>query len=412
MEGEYMKKWFLVLFGLLFVSSCSTVQITKTNPSLPNVQITSAKGGIQSVTLTWIPITNQNVKGYVIYRSGSPTGKFDFLTQINNNLQSSYTDTGGILSTLENDTTYYYRIAAFNDEGVGPFSQVSATTLPRPNPPEGLKVISGLPHSLILQWNPSNDMSVSGYMIYRAESSLGPFKAIKRLNGRENTTYTDTELKDGTTYYYEVASINYKGVESAPSAYVSGITQNKPVPPLSLKAVPTGAGTMTVYWFPSPTKNVAYYEVYYGNSPSSMAYLGKVNSSVLEYTVKNLEPGKIYLFMVRSVDTAGIKSPDSEIVQGKTFPIPQAPKGIKVEQLSNGAVRIEWASSGSDIAYYELFRRYYLFITNEIAKVQGTLYTDDKVKPDTTYYYWVKAVDKWGQVSPDSETVSIKTRNQ
>ncbi len=407
-----MKKWLLFVFGLLFVSSCSTLEITKSNPSLPNVEITSAKGGIQSVTLTWAPITNQNVKGYVIYRSGSPNGKFEFLTQINNNLQSSYTDSGGILSTLENDTTYYYRIAAFNDQGVGPFSQVSATTLPRPNPPVGLKVISGLPHSLIIQWQPSNDMSVAGYMIYRAESNLGPFKAIKRLNGRENTTYTDNGLGDGVTYYYEVSSINYKDVESPPSAYVSGTTQIKPIPPLSLKALPTGAGEITVYWFPSPTKNVAYYKIYYGNSPSSMADIGEVKSSELQYTIKHLEPGKIYLFMVKSIDASGVKSPDSEIVQGKTFPIPQAPKGIKVEQLPNGSVKIEWASSGNDIAYYKLFRRYYLFITSEIAKVQGTSYIDDKVKPNTTYYYWVKAVDKWGQESPDSETVSIKTKNQ
>ncbi len=406
-----MKKWLLLFFGLLFVSSCSTLEITKSNPSLPNVEITSAKGGIQSVTLTWVPITNQNIKGYVIYRSGSPNGKFEFLTQINNNLQSSYTDSGGILSTLENDTTYYYRIAAFNDQGVGPFSQVSATTLPRPNPPTGLKVISGLPHSLIIQWQPSNDMSVAGYMVYRAESNLGPFKAIKRLNGRENTTYTDTGLGDGVTYYYEVSSINYKDVESPPSAYVSGTTQIKPIPPLSLKALPTGAGEITVYWFPSPTKNVAYYKIYYGNSPSSMAYVGEVKSSELQYTIKHLEPGKIYLFMVKSIDASGVSSPDSEIVQGKTFPIPQAPKGIKVEQLPNGSVKIEWASSGNDIAYYKLFRRYYLFITGEIAKVQGTSYIDDKVKPNTTYYYWVKAVDKWGQESPDSETVSIKTKN-
>lgn len=407
-----MKRWLLLLFGLFFVASCSTMEITKNNSSLPAVQVTSAKGGIQSVTLTWIPLTTTNVKGYVIYRAPDPSGKFELLTQINNNLQSSYTDTGGLLYKLGNNTTYYYRIAAFNDEGVGPFAQLSVTTLPRPNPPEGLRVISGLPHSLIIQWKPSNDMSVSGYTIYRAMSHLGPFQAIKSLNGRENTTYTDTQLNDGTTYYYEVSSVNYKGVESEPSAYVSGHTQNKPIPPLSLKALPTQAGTITVYWFPSPTKDVSYYEIYYGNSPSSLAFASKVKSSQLEYTIKGLDPGKIYLFMVKSIDASGVKSPDSEIIQGQTFPVPEAPKGIKVEQLQNGAVKVEWSSAGTHIAYYKVFRRYYLFITNEISKTPQTYYIDTKVKPNTTYYYWVRAVDKYGQESPDSQTVSLKTRSQ
>lgn len=91
-------------------------------PSEPRNLVAAA--GFRYIKLTWTaPVSNGNntIIGYKIYRSLF-SGSDVFLTQVTG---TSYNNTG-----LENDTTYYYRVAAVNALGTGPKSdEVSATTL-------------------------------------------------------------------------------------------------------------------------------------------------------------------------------------------------------------------------------------------------------------------------------------------
>lgn len=72
-------------------------------------------------------------------------------------------------------------------------------------------------HSVNLVWSApaSSPVTITGYNVYRALSSAGPFS---RLNG--STTIADTSFNDGsvqgaTTYFYEVRSVGSNGTESA-----------------------------------------------------------------------------------------------------------------------------------------------------------------------------------------------------
>ena len=71
---------------------------------------------------------------------------------------------------------------------------------------------------------------------------------------------------------------------------------------------------------------------------------------------------------------------------------------------------ISWDRGSEDTVSYEVFRRYYLVISKKIADTTTTQYIDSNVSRDTTYYYWVKSVDKYGQVSTSSPVVSIKVQ--
>jgi hypothetical protein len=69
-------------------------------------------------------------------------------------------------------------------------------------------------YSVSLSWNPSSD--VTGYNVYRSTSSNGTFTKIN--SGLDAaTTYTDTTVAAGQTYYYEATSVNSAGQESARS---------------------------------------------------------------------------------------------------------------------------------------------------------------------------------------------------
>ncbi|MFP5228638.1 MAG: choice-of-anchor D domain-containing protein [Acidobacteriota bacterium] len=68
-----------------------------------------------------------------------------------------------------------------------------------------------------LNWSApaSSSDAVTGYNVYRAANG----GAYQRLNSSasQSATYTDTTVQSGTSYSYEVMSVDASGVESAPS---------------------------------------------------------------------------------------------------------------------------------------------------------------------------------------------------
>ena len=74
-------------------------------------------------------------------------------------------------------------------------------------------------HSVTLTWTASTS-TVSGYNVYRSTVSGGPYT---KLNSTlvAATTYVDSTVQAGQTYFYVVTSVDSSGVESADSTEVS-----------------------------------------------------------------------------------------------------------------------------------------------------------------------------------------------
>jgi hypothetical protein len=69
-------------------------------------------------------------------------------------------------------------------------------------------------YSVNLSWDPSTSQ-VTGYNVYRSSSLSGTYS---RLNSAPDaaTAFTDNTVASGSTYYYDVTSVNSSGVESSP----------------------------------------------------------------------------------------------------------------------------------------------------------------------------------------------------
>lgn len=69
------------------------------------------------------------------------------------------------------------------------------------------------PHSVLLTWTPSVSGNLIGNNIYRGTTAGGPYT---KLNSSPvaGTTYTDTTVQNGVTYYYVVTAVNNTGAES------------------------------------------------------------------------------------------------------------------------------------------------------------------------------------------------------
>jgi hypothetical protein len=81
---------------------------------------------------------------------------------------------------------------------------------------------TAVPHEIDLSWNaPSSSTDpVSGYNVYRSTNSGGSFTKLNAAPDSQ-VTYTDSAVQSGSTYVYEVKSVDANGVESTASNQIT-----------------------------------------------------------------------------------------------------------------------------------------------------------------------------------------------
>ena len=132
---------------------------------------------------------------------------------------ASYTDTG-----LTNGTTYFYVVSALNASGESTNSEpgfrhsgLTRAGSPPPDPPAvptALAATAGN-QQISLSWTAST--GATSYHVKRATTSGGPYTQVAAPTG---TSYVNTGLTNGTTYFYVVSALNATG-ESANSSQAS-----------------------------------------------------------------------------------------------------------------------------------------------------------------------------------------------
>jgi len=112
----------------------------------------------------------------------------------------SFTDTG-----LNDGTTYYYRVCAFNAAGNSTDSnEDEATTLLAA--PSGLSATAASSSRVDLSWT-DNSVAESGYRIEQKTGSGGTYAEIAVVDA-DVATYSNTGLSASTAYYYRVRAYN------------------------------------------------------------------------------------------------------------------------------------------------------------------------------------------------------------
>ena len=76
-------------------------------------------------------------------------------------------------------------------------------------------------HVVLLSWTASISSDVVAYKVYRGTTSGGPYTLLSSPGNV--TSYTDTTVVSGQTYFYVVTSLNGSNVESAYSVQSQAI---------------------------------------------------------------------------------------------------------------------------------------------------------------------------------------------
>jgi fibronectin type 3 domain-containing protein len=308
-----------------------------TVPSAPSGLV--ASGGAGSVSLSWSAPASDGgspVTGYNVYR-GTSAGGESATPMATGVTTTTFTDT-----TAVNGTTYFYTVAAVNAVGVSAQSnEASATPQPAATVPSAPQspTASGGNGTVTVSWSPptsNGGAAITGYNVYRGTTAGGesPTPVAGNVTG---TSFTDTGLANGTTYFYTVAAVNAVGT-SPQSAEASATPQpTVPTAPLAVTAG-SGNGSVSLAWS-VPASNggspVTGYNVYRGTSAGGESATPVAsNVTGTSFTDTGLANGTTYFYTVAAVNAVGT-SPQS----AEASATPQAPAAAAyVRRVGSSAV--------------------------------------------------------------------------
>ncbi|TAL05153.1 MAG: hypothetical protein EPO07_04005, partial [Verrucomicrobia bacterium] len=187
--------------------------LTPVAPAAP-ATVTATAASSTVINLSWTP--SSGATNYLVQRSLTSGGPYSVIAS--GITTTNYTDTG-----LSGSTIYYYVIAAVNSGGAGTNSaEASATTLTPPPAPTGFTATGVYGGQIVLSWSAS--AGATSYNLKRSLLPGGPYVTL--FSSVPSTTYTNTGLILGATYYYVVSASNANG-ESPDSAEANSIV---PIP--------------------------------------------------------------------------------------------------------------------------------------------------------------------------------------
>ncbi|MFD4525229.1 fibronectin type III domain-containing protein [Streptomyces sp. NPDC058470] len=267
-----------------------------------------------------------------------------------------------------------------------------------------------------LTWSKNREMDLAGYRVHR---KLKGSTTWKKLATSTSTSYSDTTLPvTGESYVYEVRAYDKAGHESVGSADQNVTTVDTTAP-----AAPTGVednwaiGNVTtarLHWDSNTESDLAGYRVYRSTTyPVAVTDANLVSGptpiSGSAYADDMPTTGETYYYVATAVDAHGNASPPSGTAEytskdiDTTAPL-YAPDDVTAVDGQHG-VTLNWswsADADDDISSFYVFRD-----GAGIGPPSGESYVDTEIERSTTHTYWVRAVDRHGNLGPVSNSVTV-----
>lgn len=359
---------------------------TKSAKTLAKAKITGITSSNEDMLkISWKKVSG--AKGYTISRSTSKNSGYKKIDTVTG--KTSYTD-----DTVKAGKTYYYKVEAYNvnsgTKGYGGASDaVAGKTAKRT---KITSIVSTNEKTLTIKWNKIT--GAYGYRIKRSTDEDGTYKVVKTIKSGNTTSYKDTSVKAGKTYYYTVETMVKTGDNicySGDSASMEGRTAKK----AKIKyAVSNGSNQIEVNW--GAVSGAYGYRIKRSTSKNGtykvVATLkGKNNTT---YQDKKLKTAKTYYYKIETINKVNGKkgySGNSAAVSAKTL---KTTSITAVKATGSTSVRLEWkAVDGA--SGYQIYRS-----TSKdsgykkVGQVKGKntkKYEDKTLEAGKTYYYQVRA---------------------
>jgi hypothetical protein len=185
----------------------------------------------------------------------------------------------------------------------------------------------------------------------------------------------------------------------------NGTSRSAPSAPSSVSASVVSSSSINVSW--SSVSGASGYFVY-SSSSSSGTYSQIGTSTSTSYTNSGLSASTTYYYKVSAYNSYGesAKSTDYDYATtssgSSSGSAPSAPSSVWASEVSSSSISVSW-SSVSGATYYDVYYEIgYSSTKNYAATVYSTSYTHTGLSAGTTYYYYIKAGNSYGESSYSS----------
>ncbi|MBI5178478.1 MAG: PEGA domain-containing protein [Nitrospinae bacterium] len=378
---------------------------------------------VREIELSWVQSPEPETAGYAVYRGLAPQGPWTKVKDVQGGATTTFVDND--IKALNDETAYFYAIAAIGDNKVEGEKSLpaSATTRGGPSAPSGFKASSGEIRQITFSWAKNTDADATGHIIERAETPEGAFTETLRTKGDDTQAalkYSkDVPLEDGKKYYFRVLAFNKVGKAGKPSGVEEAATREKPKPPTGLKVAKEYVRSIGLTWTQSPEKDMEGYIVYRkapgDKEAKKVGTAGKPTETKLTDGGRDLGDAITYEYYVTAYLKGNVESDPSEAAQGTTFGPPPAPESLTAGSGKFREVPLKWSPvAREEIAGYEIFRsddgEKFVSIRKQGAK-EKTEYSDkSKLADGKTYYYKVASYNIVDVKSPLSGVAEGSTK--
>jgi len=338
--------------------------------------------------------TGGNPNGTISFMAPEEVGEYEFRYLTNN------TDTVIIISNV---------VTVTNEE---------TPTLTIPQAPTSLVANKDSATQINLTWV-DNSTNEEGFKIERSLNPTAEFSQIATVaNGL--TSFTNTELSPGTTYYYRVLAYNSAGDSSysntaSATTSSSGLTVTltasptsiKPNDPISVSWNISSGQTTPKDWigiFSAGTGNMQYLGYQYTNGQSS---------GTRQFTA----PAQLGNYEFRYLLNDGYESAGQAISITVTsqpqITIPTGPSSLNTTPISTTQINLTWADNSTNETGFKIERSPNAssgFAQIATVGANATSYSSNGLSANTTYYYRVRAYNSAGD-SSYSNTANATTQS-
>jgi transcriptional regulator CtsR len=352
-------------------------------PAAPsNLKVTPVSS--TGVELTWKDNAD-NETGFKIERKKAG-GSYIEIATVGNNV-TSYTNT-----KLSTNTTYYYRVRAYNVVGDSGYSNEARVTASPPAAPTKLKVTTVSSSRLRLSWT-DNAGDETGFLIERKKKG-GSYSQIDRV-AADTEEYTDTGLSANTTYYYRVRAYNTVG-NSGYSNEASAVTTLLAAPS-RLTATTVSTSRIKLDWEDN-ANNETGFKIERKKAGGSYTQIATVKANVETYENTGLANNTTYYYRVRAYNSA-TNSDYSNEDGATTGMLPAAPTNLSATALSGTEIKLTWRDRADNETGFRIERKRAGGSYSRIATVgrNTTSYTDTDLTAGTNYSYRIKAYNSTGE---------------
>ena len=315
----------------------------------------TATAGNAQVTLSW---TSGGDGGAAITRweYGRFTTSVGQWTAVPNSGPSttSHTVTG-----LTNGEEYQFKVRAVNSVGNGAESDASTGVSPEAEkPPAPSKPTATAGNAQVsLSWTSGGNggSAITGWKYQQKEGSgdFGDWTSIPN-SGASTTSYTVTNLTNGTSYQFKVLAVNAKGDGAASDASDAATPGTVPAAPTGLTAT-AGNGQVSLSWTAGDDGGFDVTGWKYQQKEGSGNFgdwtsIPNSGASTRGYSVSRLKNGTSYQFKVRAVNAKGDGAESAAVSATPQGVVPLAatkPSATASRQAANtGYVDLSWTSGG------------------------------------------------------------------